>query len=197
MSSFKKLRPISKHPKYPATTAPSPRPPTPIWQTSSICIRPAKAPIDLACAANLELTHAGNTIQKKLLWVFHGQLKPSRWEPEGEEEHSFTRDGWQYDEANCTRELSWLHGVLVQITTALHRGWEFWVGEIAYVLHLSVRQVLDDIDTEIIVLPAYYEKHIGMFEGPEESESPKQMSRWYVIVGVSVLWTRAGPNPVS
>lgn len=43
-------------------------------------------------------------------------------------------------------------------------------------MHLSVRQVLDDIDIEIVVLPAvmgqYYEKYIGMFEGPEESESP-------------------------
>lgn len=36
-------------------------------------------------------------------------VSTSRVETEGEEEHSFTRDGWQYDEADRTRGISWLH----------------------------------------------------------------------------------------
>lgn len=45
---------------------------------------------------------------------------------------------------------------MLQITIALfdlfksHRYWGYRVGEIAYGLHLSVRQVLDDADTEMV-----------------------------------------------
>ncbi|KAJ5925720.1 hypothetical protein N7454_008359 [Penicillium verhagenii] len=84
----------------------------------------------------------------------------SRVEPEGEEEQSFSRDGWQCDESNRTRGMNWLLKIYAENITALfslfkrHRDWGFWVGEIAYGLHLSDRQVLDDVDTELVVLPA-------------------------------------------
>ncbi|KAJ5792724.1 uncharacterized protein N7503_008702 [Penicillium pulvis] len=101
----------------------------------------------------------------------------SRVEPEGEEELSFTRDGWQYDEADRTREMSWLHRVCVQITIALHRDWGTWVGEIAYGLHLSLRQALDYVDTEVVVLPTVIR------------QNPPQKAYWHVRgtrrVGVS------------
>lgn len=35
-----------------------------------------------------------------------------------------------------------------------HRDFGFWVANIAYGLHLSDRQTLDDIDTKLVVLPA-------------------------------------------
>jgi len=84
----------------------------------------------------------------------------SQVEPETEEEQSFTRDGWQCDEANHARGMNWLDTIYAQNTTALfdlfkrHRDWGFWVVEIAYALHLSDRQFLDDVDTEMVVLPA-------------------------------------------
>ena len=56
--------------------------------------------------------------------------------------------------------MDWLHTIYAQNTSALfdlfkrHRDRGFWVGEIAYGLHLSDRQVLDDVDTQMAVLPA-------------------------------------------
>ncbi|KAJ5722495.1 hypothetical protein N7488_000530 [Penicillium malachiteum] len=84
----------------------------------------------------------------------------SRVEPVDEIDHSFTREGWQCDDSNRTRGMNWLHTIYAQNITSLfdlfkrHRDWGFWVGEIAYGLHLSDRQVLDDVDTELVVLPA-------------------------------------------
>lgn len=84
----------------------------------------------------------------------------SRVEPEDEIEQSFTRQGWQCDESNHDRAMSWLRRIYANNLEALfdlfkrHRDWGFWVAEIAYGLHLSDRQVLDDVDTELVVLPA-------------------------------------------
>lgn len=84
----------------------------------------------------------------------------SRVEPNDEVDQSFTREDWQCDKANHDRAMGWLRRIYAQNTEALfdlfkrHRDWGFWVAEIAYGLHLSDRQVLDDIDTEIVALPA-------------------------------------------
>lgn len=84
----------------------------------------------------------------------------SRVEPEDEIEESFTREKWQRDEANRVRGFEWLRTIYAHNIMALfdlfkrHRDWGFWVGEIAYGLHLSDRQVLDDVETELVVLPA-------------------------------------------
>ncbi|KAJ5092901.1 hypothetical protein N7456_008762 [Penicillium angulare] len=85
----------------------------------------------------------------------------SRVEPKEDTiDQSFTRKGWQRDDDNRMRGIEWLNKIYAHNTEDLfnlfqrHRDWQFWIGEIAYGLHLSDRQVLDDIDTELVVLPA-------------------------------------------
>ncbi|CAG8148823.1 unnamed protein product [Penicillium nalgiovense] len=66
-------------------------------------------------------------------------LSITQFMSEEDGECSFTREGWQCDEANHAR------------------GWVdfgFWVADITYGLLLSDRRVLDDVDTEMVVLPA-------------------------------------------
>lgn len=84
----------------------------------------------------------------------------NRVETEGDMDGSFSREGWQCNEDNHTRGMTWLKRLYAQNTTALfglfrrHRDFGFWVSDIAYGLHLSDRHILDDVDTEMVVLPA-------------------------------------------
>ncbi|KAJ5155907.1 hypothetical protein N7492_008710 [Penicillium capsulatum] len=84
----------------------------------------------------------------------------SRVEPEPGIDNSFSREGWQCNEDNHTRGMAWLTRLYAHNTTALfdlfrqHRDFGFWVSDIAYGLHLSDRHILDDVDTELVVLPA-------------------------------------------
>ncbi|KAJ5692904.1 hypothetical protein N7462_002327 [Penicillium macrosclerotiorum] len=84
----------------------------------------------------------------------------SRVEPENEMDTSFSREGWQCDHKNHERGMSWLQKIYAQNTEALfdlfkrHRDFGFIVSEVAYGLHLSDRQELGDIETELVVLPA-------------------------------------------
>ena len=72
----------------------------------------------------------------------------------------FSREGWQCDGANYERGKTWIQTLYAHSATALfrlfksHRDFGFWVSNIAYGLHLSDRQILDDVDTEMVVLPA-------------------------------------------
>lgn len=81
-------------------------------------------------------------------------------EPEDHEQLPFSREGWQCDEANHQRGMSWLQKIYGQNTPALldlfkkHRDFGSALCDIAYGLCLSDRQILDDMDTEIVVLPA-------------------------------------------
>ncbi|KAJ5793939.1 hypothetical protein N7457_000538 [Penicillium paradoxum] len=79
---------------------------------------------------------------------------------EEDTECSFTREGWQCDSANHARGMEWLESIYAQNTEGLfdlfktHPDFAFWLADITYGLHLSDRQVLDDVDTEMVVLPA-------------------------------------------
>lgn len=72
---------------------------------------------------------------------------------------STTRDGWQCDEDNLDRGMNWLgklYGQNADSTLGLfsdHKDFEWITKNITYGLYLSDRQVLDDIDTEMVVLP--------------------------------------------
>lgn len=91
---------------------------------------------------------------------FEALIAISRVEPEGDDDGSFSRQGWQCDEDNHTRGMTWLTRLYAQNTAALfelfrrHRDFGFWVADIAYGLHLSDHNILDDVDTEMVVLPA-------------------------------------------
>lgn len=77
---------------------------------------------------------------------------------EADLDESFSREGWMCNGGNRTRAMAWLEKIYAQNTDALiemfrkHPDFEFWIIEICYGLHLSDRQILDDIDTEIVVL---------------------------------------------
>ncbi|GLI72903.1 hypothetical protein PoHVEF18_001087 [Penicillium ochrochloron] len=82
------------------------------------------------------------------------------------EELPFSREGWQCDEANHQRGVSWLQKMYAQNMPALldlfkrHRDFGSAVCDIAYGLCLSDRQILDDVDTEIVVLPAVMSQNL-------------------------------------
>jgi hypothetical protein len=77
---------------------------------------------------------------------------------EADLDNSFSREGWMCDGANHKRAMAWLERIYAQNTETLinmfrkHPDFEFWIVEICYGLHLSDRQILDDLDTEIVVL---------------------------------------------
>ncbi|KAM0275915.1 hypothetical protein ACHAQH_007257 [Verticillium albo-atrum] len=71
---------------------------------------------------------------------------------------SATREGWQCDEASLKRGQEWLSKIYTRDTDSTldlfkdHKDFA-WVSEhITYGLYLSDRQVLDDLDTEVVVL---------------------------------------------
>jgi len=84
----------------------------------------------------------------------------SRVEAEDGLDQTFSREDWRCDEENHYRGMAWLERLYSHNLTGLfalfkrHRDFGFWVANIAYGLHLSDRQILDDVDTELVVLPA-------------------------------------------
>lgn len=79
---------------------------------------------------------------------------------------SSTRDGWQADEANHERGIAWFKKIYAQNakdTIGLfdaHKDFAWISSEITYGLMLSDRQVLDDVDTEIVVLAALMSQNL-------------------------------------
>lgn len=73
---------------------------------------------------------------------------------------SFSREGWMSNGTNRMRGMAWLQKVYAQNSSSLyelfknHRDFWFYITEICYGLHLSDRQILDDLETEIVVLSA-------------------------------------------
>ncbi|KAJ5481344.1 hypothetical protein N7475_000156 [Penicillium sp. IBT 31633x] len=73
---------------------------------------------------------------------------------------SFTRKGWQCDFENHARGMEWLKSIYAHNIYGLlelyskHPDFSFWLADITYGLLLSDRQILDDVDTELVVLPA-------------------------------------------
>ncbi|KAJ5988979.1 hypothetical protein N7481_004189 [Penicillium waksmanii] len=90
----------------------------------------------------------------------------SRVEAEDGLDQTFSREGWKCDEDNYNHGMAWLTRLYAQNTDGLfsifkrHRDFEVWVANIAYGLHLADRQNLDDVDTELVVLPAVMGQNI-------------------------------------
>lgn len=84
----------------------------------------------------------------------------SKVEREADRDYGCTREGWQADAANHERAIDWFKKVYTRnagdtlgIFDA-HRDFAWVSAEITYGLYLSDRQVLDDVETELVVLPA-------------------------------------------
>lgn len=125
----------------------------------------SKPPYDTS-SKRRTLTHRFNEVILKAVALL-GIPKPAEavisiscMQPDEDGDPPFTREGWQYDDANHHRGMAWLQKIYAQNTPALldmfrkHRDFGSAVCDIAYGLCLSDRQILDDLDTEIIVLPA-------------------------------------------
>ena len=73
-------------------------------------------------------------------------------------DYTFTRSGWANDDANHQRGMDWLQKIYSRNTDDTlslfdaHQDFRWISTEITYGLYLSDRQVLDDVDTEIVVL---------------------------------------------
>ncbi|KAH7124885.1 hypothetical protein B0J13DRAFT_628194 [Dactylonectria estremocensis] len=80
-------------------------------------------------------------------------------EREEDKDHTSTREGWQCDKANLERSTGWMRKVYTGNTDATMRFFAdhpdfVWISKhITYGLYLSDRQVLDDTDTQMVVLP--------------------------------------------
>lgn len=85
-------------------------------------------------------------------------LAISKVERPEDRDFSFTRKDWKADDANHERGANWLKKIYAgntDDTLALfdaHRDFRWISTEITYGLYLSDRQVLDDWDTEVVVL---------------------------------------------
>lgn len=73
-------------------------------------------------------------------------------------DYSFTRQAWANDSDNHARGMAWLEKIYTHNTANTlslfdaHKDFGWISTEITYGLYLSDRQVLDDVDTEIVVL---------------------------------------------
>lgn len=82
----------------------------------------------------------------------------SKVEKEEDRDYTFTRDGWQADQANHDRGVGWLQKIYkgnLEDTLDLfnaHQDFRWISTEITYGLYLSDRKILDDWDTEVVVL---------------------------------------------
>lgn len=81
---------------------------------------------------------------------------------------SVTREGWQADEANHDRALDWFRQVYTRNATDTiglfdaHKDFAWVSREITYGLFLSDRQVLDDVETQLVTLPAIMSQNLRL-----------------------------------
>lgn len=81
---------------------------------------------------------------------------------------SCSREKWQADEANHERALSWFRQVYTRNATDTmglfdaHKDFAWVSSEITYGLFLSDRQALDDIETQLVVLPAIMSQNLRL-----------------------------------
>lgn len=80
-------------------------------------------------------------------------------ERDEDKDYSCTREGWQCDEANHERGMGWMRKLYAQNTESTlgffkdHKDFAWISSNITYGFYLSDRQVLDDVDTQMVVLP--------------------------------------------
>ncbi|KAL4895188.1 hypothetical protein BDV59DRAFT_160706 [Aspergillus ambiguus] len=90
----------------------------------------------------------------------------SKVERDEDKDYTFTRDGWTNDAANHERGMGWMQKLYSRNTSgtldlfAAHRDFSWLSMDITYGLFLSDRQVLDDVDTQMVVLPAIMSQNL-------------------------------------
>lgn len=93
-------------------------------------------------------------------------LSISKVERDEDKDYAFTREGWQCDQANLDRGAAWMRKLYSRDTSgtldlfASHRDFLWLSEEITYGLFLSDRQVLDDVDTQLVVLPGIMSQNL-------------------------------------
>lgn len=93
-------------------------------------------------------------------------LSIGKVEREEDKDYTFTREGWQCDQANHERGTAWMQKLYSRNTTgtlnlfAAHKDFSWLSEEITYGLFLSDRQVLDDVDTQLVVLPGIMSQNL-------------------------------------
>ncbi|OJJ45454.1 hypothetical protein ASPZODRAFT_134108 [Penicilliopsis zonata CBS 506.65] len=87
-------------------------------------------------------------------------------ERDEDKDYTSTRPGWQCDQANHDRGADWLGKIYTRNLEgtmdlfAAHKDFAWISHEITYGLYLSDRQVLDDLDTQLVVLPAIMSQNL-------------------------------------
>ncbi|KAJ5370701.1 uncharacterized protein N7496_006793 [Penicillium cataractarum] len=93
-------------------------------------------------------------------------LSIGKVEREEDKDYTFTRERWACDEANHDRGTAWMQKLYSRNTTgtlnlfAAHKDFSWLSEEITYGLFLSDRQVLDDVDTQLVVLPGIMSQNL-------------------------------------
>ncbi|KAL4968935.1 uncharacterized protein BDV14DRAFT_167025 [Aspergillus stella-maris] len=94
-------------------------------------------------------------------------LSISKVEREEDKDYSPpTREGWACDEANHERGVGWFNKLYARNSGstldlfAAHKDFSWLSTEITYGFFLSDRQVLDDVDTQMVVLPAIMSQNL-------------------------------------
>lgn len=83
-----------------------------------------------------------------------------------DKDYTFTRENWQCDAANHERGVEWFQKLYSRNSSgtldlfSAHRDFAWLSTEITYGLYLSDRQVLDDLDTQLVVLPAIMSQNL-------------------------------------
>ncbi|KAJ4168490.1 hypothetical protein NW754_010403 [Fusarium falciforme] len=81
---------------------------------------------------------------------------------------SRTRQDWQADDANHERAVNWFKQLYARNATDTiglfdaHKDFSWISTEITYGLYLSDRQILDDTDTQMVVLPAIMSQNLRL-----------------------------------
>lgn len=87
-------------------------------------------------------------------------------ERDEDKDYTFTRENWQCDQANHDRGTAWMQKLYSRNTGGTlnlfnaHKDFKWLSEEITYGLYLSDRQILDDVDTQLIVLPGIMSQNL-------------------------------------
>ncbi|CAG8162936.1 unnamed protein product [Penicillium olsonii] len=93
-------------------------------------------------------------------------LAISEVERDEDKDYSFTREGWQCDQANHDRGIEWFQQLYARNGSgtldlfSAHKDFSWLSKEITYGLFLSDRQVLGDVDTQLVVLPGIMSQNL-------------------------------------
>ncbi|KAI0140533.1 hypothetical protein GGR57DRAFT_424011 [Xylariaceae sp. FL1272] len=98
-------------------------------------------------------------------------LAIAKVERDEDKDYSCSREGWQCDQANYDRGMEWYGKIYAgnqDDTMNLFRAHQDigWISKnITYGFYLGDRQILDDMDTEMVVLPAIMSQNLPLETG--------------------------------